>query len=167
MDAGLYAPAVFDPPVGFRLGDGWSTAHDARELLVLARDTGRLIFASDVGPVDGAHAKGFGDGSARDIVAAFAKTHGLKATKPATLHIDGHAGRSVDVTPKSSERPAVFRTGDRIYALAPGRTTRLVVLDTDSGPLILAIEPSDGHTLREILDTADDVAGTIRFRRGA
>lgn len=163
LGAGRYAPGGLSPTVDFTLGDGWSTALAVDDLVVLARDEGLLTLASRVTPPDGS-ADGFGAGDAKAIVKAFAATDGLKSTKPATVTIDGHKGRSVDVKPTGSIRRAVFRAGGRTLYVEPKRTTRLVALDSEDGPIILVIEPADDHTLRQILDTADVVASTIAFR---
>jgi tRNA A-37 threonylcarbamoyl transferase component Bud32 len=163
LGAGRYAPASFAVPVSFALGDGWSTSRDDRNLVVLSRAEGLLTLASDVKPSDGA-AGTFGKGSAREIVAAVAAIHGVKATKPADVRIDGHKGRSVDVTPIGPDRRALFAAGGRTYYAEPGRTTRLVALDAKAGPVLIVIEPTPDHSLRKILDTADIVASTIAFR---
>ena len=57
----------------------------------------------------------------------------------------------------------MFEAGGRTYYIETGRPTRLVALDDDAGTLVLVIEPSAGHTLRDILDTADVVASTLTF----
>jgi hypothetical protein len=163
LGAGRYAPGGLDPAVAFTLGDGWSTALALDDLVVLSRDEGLLTLANDVTPPNGS-SDAFGAGTAKAIVKAIAATKGVKSTKPATVKIDGHTGRSVDLKPTGSARRAVFRAGGRTLYAEPHRTTRLVALDSDDGPIILVIEPAKGHTLRQILDTADVVASTIAFR---
>ena len=163
LGAGRYAPAGLSPAVDFTLGKGWSTGLAVDDLLVLSRDEGLLTLASRVKPPAG-EADEFGAGTAKAIVKAVAATDGVKSTKPASVTIDGHKGRSVDLTPTGPARRAVFRAGGRTLYVEPKRTTRLVALDSDDGPIVLVIEPADGHTLRQILDTADVVASTIAFR---
>ena len=133
------------------------------DLVVLSRDEGLLTLASACRAARGS-ADAFGAGTAKAIVKAFAATDGVKSTQAGDRPIDGHTGRSVDVKPTGSARRAMFRAGGRTLYVEPGRTTRLVALDTDDGPIILVIEPAAGHTLRQILDTADVVASTIAFR---
>ncbi|HEY4634216.1 MAG TPA: hypothetical protein VIH00_09890, partial [Candidatus Limnocylindrales bacterium] len=66
--------------------------------------------------------------------------------------------------PTGSERVAVFGLDGNTYFLEPERTTRLVAIDAPGREaLIIAIEPNDRRTLEEILDTADAVAGSVRF----
>ena len=89
----------------------------------------------------------------------------MTATKPVAVHIDGHDGWSADLT--TTDRGVdLFRTDDgSTYRLDPNRTTRLVTLDVGgSTPLVMGIEPTEGHTLRQILDTADDVAASTNVR---
>jgi Protein kinase domain len=161
LEGARYAPTGLTPGVAFTLGDGWSASIVADDLVVLTRPEGALTFASHVASPDGDDR--FSDGSAKRVVAAFAKARDAKATKPAKVTIDGHTGRSVDVTANDGVRPAMFRAGGRPYDLEAGRPTRLVALDDDAGTLVLVIEPSAGHTLRDILDTADVVASTLTF----
>ena len=163
LGAGRYAPAGLRPAVDFTLGKGWSTELAVDDLLVLAARRGPADPREPRGTAQG-QADEFGAGNAKAIVKAFAATDGIKSTKPATVTIDGHKGRSVDVTPTGSARRAVFRAGGRTLYVEPKRTTRLVALDSDDGPIVLVIEPAAAHTLRQILDTADVVASTIAFR---
>ena len=163
LGAGRYAPASFRPPVAFTLGDGWSTSRSSADLLVLSRAEGLLTLASGVKPLGGA-ADAFGGGTAKATIAGIAATKGLKASKPANVRIDGHQGRSIDVTPAGSGRKAVFTAGGRTFYVEGGRTTRIVALDAEGGPLVLVIEPTSGHRLRQALDTADVVASTLTFR---
>ena len=162
LGSGRYTLDGFSPTLEFTLGDGWSTDLASDDLVVLSRAEGLLTFARGVDPPRGS-GDAFGKGTAASIVAGFAATDGLRATKPAAVRIDGHKGRSVDVKPTGGARRAVFRAGDKTLYVEPGRTTRLVALDTDDGPVVLVIEPSKGHTVRQILDTADVVASTITF----
>ena len=163
LGSGRYAPAAFSPDLAFTLGDGWSTSSAGSDLVVLSRPEGLLTLASDVRPAAGREGA-FGDGFARSVIAGIAKTPGVKASKPATVHIGGHSGRSVDITPTGKTRRAMFATSDRTYHAEAGRTTRLVALDVDGRTVLLAIEPTAGETLRQILDTADVVASTMAFR---
>ena len=161
LDGARYAPTGLTPRVAFTLGDGWSASVATDGLLVLSRPEGVLTFASHVASPDGDTR--FKEGSAKQLVAAFAKTPDAKATKPANLKIDGRSGRSVDVTAGAGGHVAIFEAGGRTYYIETGRPTRLVALDDDAGTLVLVIEPSAGHTLRDILDTADVVASTLTF----
>ena len=166
LDAGRYRSSSFEPPLEFTVGKGWSTANSARDELELARDTGSLTYASAVTDL-GTRGRGRGDAptTARGLVDAFAATDGVTAKKPLAVHIGGHDGWSVDLT-TTDRRVDLFRTSDgSTYRLDPGRTARLVALDIGgSTPLVMGIQPTEGHTLRQILDTADDVAASTRLR---
>ncbi len=122
-----------------------------------------MTYASRVTPPGATH-RPFGDGTAKAVIAGIAGTKDLKATKSASVKIDGHKGRSTDVTPIGSGRRAVFTAGGKTFYVEGGRTTRIVALDTEDGPLVLVIEPASGHTLRQVLGTADVVASTLTFR---
>jgi hypothetical protein len=161
LGAARYAPTGLTPAVAFTLGDGWSASVAGNDLVVMTRPEGALTVATNVGSPDGD--KRFKDGSAKQLIAGIARSKGTKATKPASLRIDGRTGRSVDVTSRVADPIAVFAAGGRTYYLEPGRTTRFVALDDPGGTLLLVIEPSDGHTLRDILETADIVAGTLAY----
>lgn len=158
--SGHLTPAAFVPKLAFDLGDGWSVARNDARLVTLTRDEGQFLLASGVSLVDASQGDG-GDGAAAALISAFAATDGLKATKPATVHIDGRAGRSTDITVSGSDAVALFETEAGGVSMAPGRTTRLVALDVDGETLVLVIEPAEGATLRALLDTADDVAASL------
>jgi eukaryotic-like serine/threonine-protein kinase len=160
--AGRYTPTVFSLPLAFRVGDGWSVGRHDANIVTLTRAEGSLTFATGVGLADPSQGDG-GDGSAADLVTAFVATDGSTATDPANVRIDAWRGRSTDVTPKPGERPAIFVVGETIFYLEPDRTTRLVALDVDGSVLVLVIEPAAGNSLRDLLDTADDVAASLRF----
>ena len=165
LGPGRYLPSRFGPPLDFELGEGWSLVTHEPDLIVLSRPEGALTFASgvtEVFPDGGPEAT---RGRARDLIEAFINTDGVASTSPARVRIDGRRGLSVDLATTDGERPTLFATDGTSYALEPGRTTRLVAIDLPRDQtILLAIEPIDGVTLDDLLDTADDVAGSIRFR---
>jgi eukaryotic-like serine/threonine-protein kinase len=162
LDVGWHAPTAFGPGLQFQLGPGWSTVIDGGGLVVVSRPEGLLTIASGISLVDASQG-GLGDGHASDLVKAFIATDGVTATHALRVTIGGVAGRSTDVTPKKTGRRAMFRTGTTTYFVEVGRTTRLVALDVGDRVIVIAIEPSHGHTLKEILATADAVAASLRF----
>ena len=94
-----------------------------------------------------------------------ASNDGVTATDTAGVRIDGRRGLSTDLAPSGEERVRLFATGSSTFHLEPQRTTRIVVIDLPGdATILLAIEPNDGHELRDILETADPAAGTIRWR---
>ena len=165
LGAGRYAPARFSPAFDIELGDGWSNAAHGEEVVALTRNEGTVTFAGRIREV-------YPDGESdepgsrpRDVIEAFIATDGVGATDPATVRIDGRRGMSTDLAPIDSERVALFSTEGTTFHLEPDRTTRVVVMDLPGDDLLLfAIEPHDGFELRDILETADPAAGTIRWR---
>jgi hypothetical protein len=101
---------------------------------------------------------------ARDIIEALLATNGVSATRPANVTIDGRRGLSTDLTPIDSERIELFATNGTTYLLEPDRTTRIVVMDLRKATILMAIEPHEGSELADVLATADDAAGTMRWR---
>ena len=73
-------------------------------------------------------------------------------------------GRDVDVSPIEDRRVKLFATASSAYYLEPVGTTRVVVMDVRGTAGVIVIEPTAASDLRAILDTADDAAGTIRWR---
>jgi serine/threonine-protein kinase len=163
--AGRYAPSRFEPPFDIELGDGWSTAIHRGDLVSLIREEGAMTFA---GPIREVYPGGEADeprARARDLIRAFISTEGVGATQPATVRIGGRRGMSTDLAPSDDERVALFSTESSTYHLEPDRTTRIVVMDLRGGRTVLiAIESRGDHDLRDILETADPAAGTIRWR---
>jgi len=164
LGAGRYAPARFAPAFDIELGDGWSaTAHTA-DTVALTRDEGVFTFAGRVVEVYPDGEPGEPRERARDLIEAFIATDGVSATRPANVRIDGRRGLSSDLTPIDSARIKLFATDGTTFFLEPDRTTRVVVMDLRGGTILLAIEPNEGFGLDEILETADDAAGTMRWR---
>jgi hypothetical protein len=164
LGAGRYAPSRFSPAFDLELGDGWSASVHTADTVTLTRNEGEMTFAGEIVEVypDGEARKP--KDRARDIVEAFIATKGVSATRPANVKIDGRRGLSTDLTPIDPERVQLFATNGTTFMLEPDRTTRIVVMDLRKGTILLAIEPHEGFELAEILATADDAAGTMRWR---
>ena len=164
LGPGRYAAVELSPGFDLEVGDGWSVAVNDPDLLALARDEGLITF---VGGADQVFPDGEPEdtrGRVRDLIRAWRDTDDVEATGARDVRIDGRRGQSVDITPTGSERVAVFGLDGNTYFLEPERTTRLVAIDAPGREaLIIAIEPNDRRTLEEILDTADAVAGSVRF----
>ncbi|MEA2612492.1 MAG: hypothetical protein QOI52_451, partial [Chloroflexota bacterium] len=80
------------------------------------------------------------------------------------VSIDGRRGLSTDLTPIDPVRVQLFATDGTTFLLEPDRTTRIVVMDLRKATVLVAIEPHEGSDLADILATADDAAGTMRWR---
>jgi len=165
LGAGRYAPSRFEPAFDIELGEGWSNAVHGEDIITLTRAEGAVTFAGRIREV---YPKGETEeprARARDIIDALISTEGVGATDPADVRIDGRRGLSTDLAPSDSKRVALFRTDGSTFHLEPDRTTRIVVIDLKGDEtILLAIEPIDGSELRDILETADPAAGTMRWR---
>ena len=161
LGPGLYAPMRFEPEIFFKLGEGWSAATNDQRLVVLARDEGFITLASHVDVPD---AREKDEASARKLIDAIARLDDLSATKPAQVRIDKLRGRSIDVEASGSDRVEIFTAGGQAYVVERDRPTRVVALDVDGEVLLIVIEPAGGRTLDSILETADDVAASVRRR---
>lgn len=164
LEPGRYAPSRFAPAFDIELGEGWSNATHSADTVALTREEGVFTFAGRVVEV-------YPDGApleprerARDLIEAFIATDDVSATRPASVRIDGRRGLSSDLTPIDSKRVRLLATDGTTFYLEPDRTTRVVVMDLHEATVLLAIEPHEGFELDDILDTADDAAGTIRWR---
>ena len=165
LGAGRYAPSRFRPEFEIELGDGWSNAVHREDIAALTRQQGVMTFA---GNITEAYPNGRTidpKSQADDLINAFVKTKGVRATDRATVRIGGRRGLSTDLAPADDKRVALFATEGSVFNLEPGRTTRVVVVDLKGGgTALIAIEPNDGFELADILETADPAAGTIRWR---
>ena len=164
LGAGRYAPSRFAPAFDIELGDGWSNAAHTADTVALTRDEGVFTFAGRVVEVYPNGEQREPRERARDLIEAFIVTDGVSATRPANVRIDGRRGLSSDLTPIDSARVMLFATNGTTFYLEPDRTTRVVVMDLRDATILLAIEPHEGFELDEILATADDAAGTLRWR---
>ena len=164
LGAGRYAPSRFSPAFDIELGDGWSASVHTADTVTLTRSEGEMTFAGEIVEVypDGEARKP--KGRARDIIEALIATTGVSATRPANVRIDGRRGLSTDLTPIDDGRIQLFATDGTTFLLEPDRTTRIVVMDLRKGTILLAIEPHEGFALADILATADDAAGSMRWR---
>jgi hypothetical protein len=164
LGAGRYAPSRFSPAFDIELGNGWSSATHTADTVALTRDEGVFTFAGRVVEVYPNGEQREPREQARDLIEAFIATDGVSATRPANVRIDGRRGLSSDLTPIDSARIQLFATNGTTFYLEPDRTTRVVVMDLRGATILLAIEPHEGFELDEILETADDAAGTMRWR---
>lgn len=165
LGAGRYAPSRFRPAFDMELGDGWSNAAHREDIVVLTRPEGTLTFAGGLRQVFPGGKPDEPSTQARDLMESFIATHGVGATKPKGIRIDKRRAYSSDFQPVGNERVRLFSTDGSTFNLEPDRTTRIVVVDLPGDDtIVFAIEPSDGYGLRDILETADPVAGSINWR---
>ena len=165
LGAGRYSPSRFRPAFEIDLGDGWSNAAHREDIVALTRAEGTMTFAGKITEVHPNGKTVEPRPRARDIIEAFIETDGVGATDPASVKIGGRGGRSTDLTPLDDERVPLFSTEGSVYNLEPGRTTRIVVVEMKGGgTALIAIEPTDGFELADILKIADPAAGTVRWK---
>jgi eukaryotic-like serine/threonine-protein kinase len=165
LGAGRYAPSRFRPAFDMELGDGWSNAAHREDIVVLTRPEGTLTFAGGLRQVFPGGKPDEPSTQARDLMESFIATHGVGATKPKGIRIDKRRAYSSDFQPVGNERVRLSSTDGSTFNLEPDRTTRIVVVDLPGDDtIVFAIEPSDGYELRDILETADPVAGSINWR---
>jgi hypothetical protein len=164
LDAGTYEPSHFVPAIRFKIGSGWSVADSRSDVLALARDEGRLTFASGITTVYPSGDPADAPATARLLVEAFIGTDGVAAGKPADRKIDKHKATTVDLSPTGRDRVALFGSGSETFFLEPNGTTRLVVVDTDAGPLVIAIEAAPDRQPAAIVKVATPVVSSVRFR---
>ena len=164
LEKGTYEPSRFEPPIRFKLRDGWSTSLWEADLIALGRPEGGLTFASGLLGV-------YPDGDATDaprsrrsLIETFIVTDGVAAGRPHDIRVDKRRATVVDLAPTGPDRVALFGTSTQTYFLEATGTTRIVVIDDEDGPVVLAIEPLEDSTLEAILDEADRVVDSIRFR---
>ena len=165
LGAGRYSPSRFRPEFQIKLGEGWSNATHAEDIVVLTRPEGTLTFAGGLREVYPGGEADEPSSRARDVMEAFIATEGVGATDPADVRIDRRRGFSSDFEPVGTERVPLFSTSSSTFHLEPDRTTRVLVIDLPGDQtVVLAIEPNEGYELRDILETADPAAGTIDWR---
>jgi len=164
LQKGTYDPSRFEPPIRFKLRDGWSTELWEADLIALGRQEGGLTFASHLlGVYPGGDATD-APRSRRTLVETFIETDGVAAGRPHDIRVDKRRATVVDLAPTGPDRVALFGTSTQTFYLEPVGTTRIVVIDGDDGPVVLAIEPLESSTLEAILTEADRVVDSIRFR---
>ncbi len=164
LDAGTYEPSRFTPPIRFKIGKGWSVADSGTDLLALARDEGRMTLASGVTAVYPSGVPEAAPTSARALVEAFIETDGVAAGKPTAKTVGKRRATTVDLAPTGPDRVALFGSGSRTFFLEPNGTTRVVVIDSDDGPLVVSIEAATDGTPAAIVKIALPVAMGIQFR---
>ena len=164
LGAGRYLPSRFDAPFDVELGDGWSTLAHADDVVALTREEGLMTYLTGLQTIEPEGDARDAPDDARGVIEAVVTMDGVAASEPAPVTIDERTGFSTDCSPIDGNRIALFATAASTYYLEPGRTSRIVALDTPDGVVILAIESYGDFTLRQILDTADPAAGTMRWR---
>ena len=158
---GRYSPSKFELPFALELGEGWSALLHEAQIVTLVRDEGLVTFASGIATVFPDGQETTTRGRPRDLIEAFIATDGVGSSDGASVRIGGRRGLSVDLAPTGGERVALFTSDSASFFLEPDRTTRVLAIDVRGGTVIIAIEPSAGGTLDEILASADGAAATI------
>ena len=164
LDAGTYEPTHFVPAIRLKIGRGWSVADSRSEVLALTRDEGRLTFMSGITNVYPSGDPARAPGTARLLVEAFIETDGVAAGKPSDRKIDKHRATTVDLSPTGPDRVALFGSESQTFFLEPNGTTRLSVIDTDAGPVVIAIEPAADRQPAAIVKIATPVVTSVHFR---
>ena len=164
LEKGTYEPSRFQPPIRFKLRDGWSTSLWEADLISLGRPEGNLTFASGLLGVYPNGDATDAPRSRRSLIETFIVTDGVAAGRPHDIRVDKHRATVVDLAPTGPDPVALFGTSSQTYYLEATGTTRIVVIDNDGGPIVLAIEPLQDSTLEAILGEADRVVDSIRFR---
>ena len=102
--------------------------------------------------------------SARSLVEEFIGTDGVAAGRPANRRIDKQPATVVDLNPTGPDPVALFGTSSQTFYLEPHATTRIVVIDAEDGPVVIAIEPAEDSTLEAVLKESQRVVDSLRFR---
>ncbi len=164
LERGTYEPSRFEPPIRFKLRDGWSTSLWVADLITLGRQEGGLTVASRL---TGVYPNGDATDaprSARSLVDVFIGTDGVAAGRPANRRIDKQPATVVDLDPTGPDPVALFSTSSQTFYLEPSATTRIIVIDAEGGPVVVAIEPGADSTLEAVLKEAQRVVDSLRFR---
>jgi len=164
LDKGTYQPSAFVPPIRFVLGDGWSTATSEPNLVTLTRGEGGLTIASGISSVYPSGSASKAPTSARGLVETLIVTDGVAAGKPTERRVDKRKAIVVELATTGPGRIALFGSGDQLFYLKPSGTTRFIVIDGKTGPVVIAIEPGADSTLESIAPAAEAVVKSLRFR---
>ena len=164
LDKGTYAPAAFVPAIAFTVGDGWSVATGNAHLIDLARDTGVLTFASAIDTIYLNGGPGAAPSSARLLAESFIETNGVAAGKPKNQKVAKRVAVVVDLAPTGPGRIALFGSGDQTFFLEADGTTRVYVIDSSVGPVVIAIAPAADSTIESVLPAANAVVKSLQFR---
>ena len=142
LEKGTYTPSRFEPPILFKLRDGWSTSVWESDLIGLDRQEGGLTFASGLISVYPNGDATDAPRSARLVAESFIDTDGVAARRPKASQVDKHKATIVDLAPTGPDRVPLFGTSTQTFYLEPFGTTRLIVIDGDDGVVVIAIEPT-------------------------
>jgi hypothetical protein len=164
LGAGTYEPSSFEPAVRFVLGEGWSTILSEPDIAALGRPEGVFTMAGSVSAVYPSGEPTAPPRSARALVEVLVGTDGVAASKPVERRVDKRKATVVDLAPTGSERVAIFGTAGQTFYIEVYGTTRVIVVDAKDGPLVIAIEPSEGSRLEDVLPAAEAVVDSLRFR---
>ena len=164
LDAGTYEPSHFVPALRFKIGTGWSAVDSRSDVLALTRNEGRLTLVSGIATVYPSGDPASAPTTARLLVEAFIETDGVAAGKPAARKIDKHKATTIDLSPTGRRRVALFGNGSETFFLEPNGTTRIVVIDSAAGPLVIAIEAAADRQPAAIVKLAMTVATSVHFR---
>ena len=123
LEKGTYEPSRFEPPIRFKLRDGWSTSLWEADLIALGRPEGGLTFASGLLGVYPNGDATDAPRSRRSLIETFIVTDGVAAGRPHDIRVDKRRATVVDLAPTGPDRVALFGTSTQTY-LPRGRPAR-------------------------------------------
>ena len=164
LDASRYDPSRFEPALRFDLGEGWATSAWAAERIVLERAEGALTFASGIVSIFPAGQPAAAPSTAQGLVEAFIETDGVAADPPTSKRVAKRKTRTVDLATIGPDSVVLFGTPNAIYSLEPFTTTRVIVIQSKDGLVVVTIEPAPDSTLELLLPFTQEVIDSLRFR---
>ncbi len=164
LDASRYDPSRFEPALRFDLADGWATSVWDVDRVVLERSEGALTFASGIATTFPAGQPAAAPSTAQGLVEAFIETDGVAADPPTSKRVAKRRTRTVDLATTGPDGVALFGSSSEVYTLEPFTTTRVIVIQSKDGLVVVTIEPTADSTLESLLPFALEVVDSLRFR---
>ncbi len=164
LDASRYDPSRFEPGLRFDLGDGWKLSAWDLERIVLHRSEGALTFASGIATIWPLGQPVAASATAQALLEAFIETDGVAAQSPTSERVAKRKTRTVDLAPTGPDSVILFGSSSAVYALEPFTTTRVIVIQSKDGLVVVTIEPTPDSTLESLLPFAQEVIDSLRFR---
>ena len=121
LEKGTYEPSRFEPPIRFKLRDGWSTSLWEADLIALGRQEGGLTFASGLLGVYPNGDATDAPRSRRSLIETFIVTDGVAAGRPHDIRVDKRRATVVDLAPTGPDRVALFGTSTQTFFLEADR----------------------------------------------
>jgi len=161
---GRYHASLFDPPLSFDVGDGWSNDYVTPRTITLSRQDGSALVTLYSAPTDGllvGRVVAVGPGP-QGLFDHLRRWYGLTVSDAVPVDVDGHPGISVDIVNRLDRDLEVLQVDEGTEYIAARGRAHWIALDVDGTTVLLTIA-TDEAPAGGVPPEAQALIGSLRF----